>query len=186
MRISAGEAKGVRLVVPEGIRPTSEKVRQAVLTSLGSVLEGARVLDLFCGSGAWGLEALSRGASEAVLVDNDPSSLAACRSNITAAGMEGRATLVRKDARRYLEKDALDDGPFGVVFADPPYADPPHEEGRPSARVLQALAKVLTQGGVALWESRHSDDPFQAPEEWLVEERRYGDTQITRLRLNST
>ena len=118
MRVVAGTAKGRRLVTPPGTdtRPTSDRVREAIFNALHSldVVVGARVLDLFAGSGALGIEALSRGAIDAVFVDSSAKAIDAIRENLATTGLNG--TVVRADAHRY------DDGPFGLALVDPPYA----------------------------------------------------------------
>jgi 16S rRNA (guanine966-N2)-methyltransferase len=114
----AGIAKGRRLVTPPGLdtRPTSDRVREAIFNALGSIdaVAGARVLDLFAGSGALGIEALSRGAASAVFVDISAAALEAVRTNLETTGLEG--TSIRIDAHKY------DDGPFELALLDPPYA----------------------------------------------------------------
>jgi 16S rRNA (guanine966-N2)-methyltransferase len=122
VRIVAGEFGGRRLVVPRDgrVRPTADRVREAWMSILAPELEGARVLDLFAGSGALGLEALSRGAAHATFVELAPASLEALRANIAALGVEGRVTVRRGDALRFVQ--ALEAGAYDVAFADPPYA----------------------------------------------------------------
>lgn len=130
MRVVAGEARGRRLDAPPGqaIRPTSDRVREAifgVLTSLAPVvgwsLEGATVADLFAGSGALGIEALSRGAARAVFVDADRQAVEAIGANLSGTGLAGtRATVVRADVQRWL--DRVTDAAFDLVLCDPPYA----------------------------------------------------------------
>lgn len=126
MRVGGGSARGTPLMVPAtaATRPTSDRVRQAVFNILthgiaGFTLEGARVLDLFAGTGALGLEALSRGAPFAVFIDNDAGARAVIRQNIERTGMTGRTRLSRRDAARLggIGKSP----PFDLVFADPPY-----------------------------------------------------------------
>ena len=118
MRVVAGTAKGRRLVTPPGLdtRPTSDRVREAIFNALVSLdaVAGARVLDLFAGSGALGIEALSRGAASAVFVDVSQQALDAVRTNLGTTGLEG--TSIRIDAHKY------DDGPFDLALLDPPYA----------------------------------------------------------------
>lgn len=128
-RIIAGVAGGRRLAVPsgQGTRPTSDRAREALFSSLetllasggGPGLAGARVLDLYAGSGAVGLEALSRGASRAVLVESDPKALAVLRSNVSALGLPGAEVLGTTVARALARAAPC---AFDVVFADPPYA----------------------------------------------------------------
>ncbi|HET8592654.1 MAG TPA: RsmD family RNA methyltransferase [Solirubrobacterales bacterium] len=115
LRITGGELRGRRLKVPRGdVRPTTERVREAVFSILGEV-SGARVLDLFCGSGALAVEALSRGAAEATLVDSDPRT---ARDNLEALGLEERARTVRSDAARFLGR--AEQRSFDLVLCDPP------------------------------------------------------------------
>jgi 16S rRNA (guanine966-N2)-methyltransferase len=121
MRIVAGEFGGRRLVVPRDgrVRPTADRVREAWMSIVAPELPGARVLDLFAGSGALGLEALSRGASHATFVELAPASLEALRGNIDALGVGERATVRRGDALRFVQ--GLHAGAYDVAFADPPY-----------------------------------------------------------------
>src|SRR3954454_13523692 len=122
MRIVAGIYGGRRLVVPKGarVRPTGDRVREAWMSILGSELRGARVLDLFAGSGALGLEMLSRGAAHADFVELSPASLTALRQNIDALGAAAETTVHRGDALRSAER--VPAGAFDIAVADPPYA----------------------------------------------------------------
>src|SRR5918999_1694005 len=121
MRIISGVYRGRRLVVPRDarVRPTADRVRESWMSILGDELVGARVLDLFAGSGALGLEALSRGADTATFVELNPASLKALEQNISALAVEDAATVHRGDAIRFAGK--LPEGTYDVVFADPPY-----------------------------------------------------------------
>jgi 16S rRNA (guanine966-N2)-methyltransferase len=101
------------------VRPTADRVREAWMSILGQSLDGARVLDLFAGSGALGLEALSRGAASATFVELNPPSLRALHENITALGVQSDVTVHRGDAMRFAER--LPEGAFDLVLADPPY-----------------------------------------------------------------
>jgi 16S rRNA (guanine966-N2)-methyltransferase len=125
MRVIAGELKGQRLVAPRGwkVRPTSERVREAVFSTLGDRVEGATVLDLYCGTGALAIEALSRGAAHAVLVERDPRAVAVIRRNLEVLGLGDRAELVRADAGAWLAgATARPDGRrYDLVFVDAPY-----------------------------------------------------------------
>src|SRR5690242_18499798 len=120
MRIVAGEWRGRRLVAPAGrtTRPTSDRVREAVFSILGP-LDGESVLDLFAGSGALALEALSRGAGQATLVERDRAALKALRANVEALGAEAR--VVAGDAAAFLDSAARDGAHYDLVFLDPPY-----------------------------------------------------------------
>ena len=121
MRIVGGQFGGRRLVMPKDarVRPTADRVREAWMSILGEELNGARVLDLFAGSGALGLEALSRGAASATFVELNPPSLRALDENISTLCAENAVTVHRGDAMRYAER--LAERAFDIVFADPPY-----------------------------------------------------------------
>jgi 16S rRNA (guanine966-N2)-methyltransferase len=168
LRIVAGEFKGRRLRAPRGTRtrPTADRVREALFSMLGDV-GGTRVLDLYAGSGALGIEALSRGAESAVFVERDPQAVAAIERNLTAIGVE--ATVSRQDVLRYLGGA---EGPFDLVFCDPPY-DSASRVAAPLAERLPMLtaedARIVTES-----DKRH---PLELPFP-LLTEREYGDTRI--------
>lgn len=169
MRVVAGELRGRRLGSPPrkaGVRPTSDRVREALFSILADRVVEASVLDLFAGTGALSIEAISRGAERAVLVDDNPS---LARSNIDALGLGDRCRLVGADVQRFLERER---GRFDLIFCDPPYrlAD------RLQASLDKLLPALLADGGVVVLESS-----VRAPlrlELPLVAERRYGDTLI--------
>lgn len=172
MKVISGTAKGLRLKAPRSARPTTSLVRGAVFGMLGS-LEGCRVLDLFAGSGALGIEALSRGAVWADFVDRDPRSCAAVRRNLMLGGLEGKARVRRAPADRALRSLEAD---YDVVFMDPPYADPGLE--RLLAQV--AASPRLGAGGVVV--VFHSSRLPLSPHYdglGLLRERRYGDTTVS-------
>jgi 16S rRNA (guanine966-N2)-methyltransferase len=123
MRIIAGEKRRMTLRCPPGekTRPTTERVRESLFGSLDPRLPGARVLDLFAGAGTLGLEALSRGAAHATLVDDYPKALDALKSNIERLEMGDRARVVRSDAVKFLKREAPAEAPFDIILADPPY-----------------------------------------------------------------
>lgn len=123
LRIVAGELKGRRLRVPDapGVRPTSDRVRQALFDLLGQRLPGGRVLDAYAGTGALGFEALSRGAAEAVFVESGREAGVAIRENAGSLGVADRCRLVQGDAVALLDGGRLE-GPFAWIFADPPWA----------------------------------------------------------------
>lgn len=126
MRVIAGTAKGTRLGrAPAGVRPVSDRVREGLFSSIGPWIEGSRVLDLYAGTGAVGIEALSRGAEHATFVDSSPSAVAAVRDNLRRAGFEGRGAVRRSNVLTFLERAG---GPgFDLVFLDPPYETGPAE-----------------------------------------------------------
>jgi 16S rRNA (guanine966-N2)-methyltransferase len=176
-RIVAGAAKGRRLIVPaKGTRPTSERAREALFNSLRSLLdvEEARVLDLFAGSGAVGLEALSRGAAAATFVESDRGACDVLRRNIDAIGLPG-ATLIRRPAAAVL--DGEPDAPYDLVFADPPYAL--------SDADLEVLLRRLVErhwlagDAVVIVERSSRGEPLTWPDGVApVMNRRYGEGQL--------
>jgi 16S rRNA (guanine966-N2)-methyltransferase len=166
-RITGGELRGRRLYVPKkGVRPTMGKVREAIFSMLGSV-DGAQVLDLFSGSGALGIEALSRGAADAVLVDTHP---APARRNVDDLELGERARIVRADSSRFLKR--AEPGSFDLVLCDPPYrlAD------RLGADLVQLIPGVLADGGRVMVET--SPQRPLALELPVLTERAYGDTLV--------
>jgi 16S rRNA (guanine966-N2)-methyltransferase len=167
VRVVAGTAGGRRLHAPPGhaLRPTSERVREAVFSSLESLgaVDGSVVVDLFAGTGALGIEALSRGASRAVFVDADPAAIAAVRSNLETTGLAGDALVVQSDAVRFLRHGHE---PFDLAFADPPYEFQAWEE---VFSLLDARIAVL-----------ESDRVLEVGPGWrTTKQKRYGDTVVT-------
>ena len=126
MRVVSGEARGRRLVAPAGqdTRPTTDRVRESMFNALESLeaVAGATVLDLFAGSGALGIEALSRGAARCTFVEHDRAALAAVRANLEATGLAGRAEVVSGDAHRALTSFSAAGRRFDLALLDPPYA----------------------------------------------------------------
>lgn len=169
MRIVSGEWGGRRIQAPPGraTRPTTDRVREAWMSTVSDWLPGARVLDLFAGSGALGLEALSRGAEHAVFVETAPPALKALRANLDALGAGARAEIVRGDAVRYAE--GLEAGAFDVAFADPPYG-----QGFAGALARAFAARPFA----ALLCIEHGRDDV-LPDLPDARSRRYGDTVLT-------
>ncbi|HEX3041410.1 MAG TPA: RsmD family RNA methyltransferase [Solirubrobacterales bacterium] len=175
MRVIAGELKGQRLVAPQGwkVRPTSDRVREAIFSALGERVEGAQVLDLYCGTGALAIEALSRGAAAAVLVDRDTRP---ALGNVQRLGLAERAELVRADVGRWLAQ--VSPGPFAgkfdLVFVDAPY--------RLADRVAQDLnthlPQLLAEGGRAVVESG-ARRPLQIEALEPLRQRRYGAADVS-------
>jgi 16S rRNA (guanine966-N2)-methyltransferase len=166
VRIVAGEFGGRRLLVPRDgrVRPTADRVREAWMSILAPELPGARVLDLFAGSGALGLEALSRGALHATFVELAPASLEALRGNIETLGVGSRVTVRRGDALRFAQ--GLGAGEYDVAFADPPY-------GADAADRLVALFRETPFARILSVE-HPADRPVAGDQT-----RRYGDTAVT-------
>jgi 16S rRNA (guanine966-N2)-methyltransferase len=173
MRVIAGELRGRRLVAPRGwkVRPTSDRVREAVFSALGEI-GGARVLDLYCGTGALAIEALSRGAASAILVDRDTRP---ALGNVERLGLGERVELVRADAGRWLASRAEDPSTprFDLVFVDAPYrlAD------RVGQELNAHLPSVLAERGRTIVESG-AGRPLRIDSLEQLRQRRYGATDI--------
>lgn len=169
MRIIAGEWGGRRIAAPRGrdVRPTADRIREAWMSALGPRIPGFRVLDLFAGSGALGLEALSRGAREVVFVERARGALRVLRANIDALGAGERCTVVAADAFAWLGGDRP--GAFDVALADPPYA-----QGT-AARLLERF--VREPFAAELWIEHRTSETL--PEVPGLRHRRYGDTTLT-------
>jgi 16S rRNA (guanine966-N2)-methyltransferase len=171
MRIIAGTHGGRELTAPKGraTRPTSDRVREALFSILGDI-GGLRVLDLFAGSGALGIEALSRGAGEATLVDSAASAVAAIKRNLESLGAQ--AEVVRQPAARFLQGASRGARQYDLVFLDPPYRDA-STLGR---ELTSALTPILAPDARVVAESdRRSPLGLGLT---LLDERRYGDTMI--------
>jgi len=173
MRVTGGIGRGRRLKVPAGaqVRPTSDKVKQALFNILGDKVEGGAFLDLFAGAGGIGIEALSRGAGRVVFVDAAKSSLAAVKQNIEQLGFGERAEVVLSKAESFLKRPA---GPFDLVFLDPPYA----EEMQPLLEMV-AGAGILKPHSIVIAEHfKKQVSPERAGTLALYREARYGDTVL--------
>ena len=181
MRIVAGAAKGRRLTAPSSdrIRPTADRVKEALFASLQPVLPGARVLDLYAGTGALGLEALSRGARSVTFVERDRAALDVLRRNIAAVGLPGTHIVTSDVARAVLAE--LPGVPFDLVVADPPYQLPRAEV----VAMLAALPARLAAGAVVVLERSVREGDVTWPQGLLPgDPRRYGDTVLLRADLD--
>ena len=172
MRVIAGRLGGRRLAAPRGLatRPTSDRVREALFSALGDV-RGARVLDLYAGTGALGIEALSRGATQATFVESARAALAALRENLAALGLEASARVVAQPVARAVPGLS---GPFDLVFADPPYA----AIAEVSAAIA-ALAPVLEGEARVVVEHASRDEAPALAGLTARPSRAYGDTSVT-------
>ncbi|MCL6522751.1 MAG: 16S rRNA (guanine(966)-N(2))-methyltransferase RsmD [Firmicutes bacterium] len=180
MRIVAGEWRGRRLARPApATRPTSERVREAVFDLLEARRPpAAAVLDLFAGTGALALEALSRGAGRAVLVEGDAAAARVVRRNIALCGAEGRARLLAMDWRRALDRLEREGERFGLVFLDPPYGRGLLEE---ALRRLdgEGAAPLLEPGALLVAERARGEELPQGVGSFIrLDERRYGETVV--------
>ena len=174
-RIVGGTARGRRLAVPaRGTRPTSDRAREALFNSLAGLvdLSGSRVLDLFAGSGAIGLEALSRGAAAATFVDSDRAACAVIEHNVEAVGLPG-ATVHRRPAGPFLVGSTPDE-PFDLVFADPPYA---FGEAALAALLASLVAApwVVPGGVIVVERSARGAEPAWPEAIESVKQKRYGE-----------
>jgi 16S rRNA (guanine966-N2)-methyltransferase len=174
VRIVGGEARGrvLRAVPGRSTRPTSDRVRQSLFDTLGQRCDDLRVLDLFAGTGALGLEALSRGAREATLIEHDKDACAVAERNAQTLGYGDRCRIVCDDVFRALPRLS---GTYDLIFCDPPYA------ARATAAIVEALASgmLLAEGGTAVLEKdRREPLPPIPPVFRLSQERRYGDTVL--------
>ncbi len=179
MRVIAGRFGGRRLRAPKGTsttRPTSEKVREAIFSMLGElVLEDARVLDLFAGTGALGIEALSRGAARAVFVERDRAALAALRANLRELDLDADEAEVRRgEALAALRSARAGAETYDLVLIDPPY----RRAGGIAGELSPALAPLLSEQARVVVESDRRA-PLELSWGEIERQRRYGDTTIT-------
>lgn len=178
LRVIAGSVGGRHLVAPKGsARPTTDRLKEALFASLGPHrAEGAIVLDLYSGSGALAIEALSRGAARAVLVDRDGAAEAAILANLTTVGFDDVARFQRSSVAAFLQA-LVPEAPFGLVFLDPPYDTATGEV----AATLSGLARaqMVAPGGTVVLERPKAGEAVPLPEGWRIEkERAYGDTLL--------
>jgi 16S rRNA (guanine966-N2)-methyltransferase len=173
MRVIAGSAGGIPLKTPANeARPTMDRVREAIFSSLGDLVIGARVLDLFAGSGAFGIEALSRGAAEAVFVDNHPEAIETIKKNLAKTKLDGR--VVRADVFRFLAGDLT---PFQLVFADPPYAKRSHDRDFAYELLQNTNLRAAVDGLLVLERApARLDLPLSFWE--VTRAKRYGSTEV--------
>ena len=177
LRITAGQWRGrvIRTVAGQAVRPSPAMLREALFNIVGPAIQGARFLDLAAGSGAVGIEALSRGAAHAVFVDSHPSSLAIVRRNLETLGALGSATLLRRDAALAPEELARRGERFDLAFLDPPY------DTETAAACVRAPGLRAIIGPRCRLYVQHRRGQTLAPAAgWrLVDERRFGDTMLT-------
>jgi 16S rRNA (guanine966-N2)-methyltransferase len=178
MRIIAGSARGAKLgPVPPGVRPVSDRAREGLFSSLGDRVLDAEVLDLYAGTGALGIEALSRGAKGATFVESDRRAVAAVRANLSTVGLESQARVRHRPVLAFLRAELRPPGGSAVAFLDPPYATPVEE--------VQEALQVLEEGwkGVGSWTvvlTRPSrNDRIVIPVNWQATRRLlYGDSLV--------
>ncbi len=182
MRVIAGTAKGVRLApVPAGTRPMSDMAREGLFASLGPLVVGAACLDLFAGTGATGIEALSRGAERATFVERSAAAVSAIRRNLGLTGFEAAGTVVRANVARWLAGSLGAQATFDLVFCDPPY----ELGGDALGEFLAALDAgwLATEGWTVVVTRGHKSSSPVVPVHWAVRRQlRYGDSLLTQYR----
>jgi 16S rRNA (guanine966-N2)-methyltransferase len=181
MRVISGSARGIPLRIPShDVRPTMEMVRGAIFSALGERVVGAKVLDLFSGSGAFGIEALSRGAAASTFVDNHPKAIAAIKANLEKTRLEG--AVVRSDVFRFLERTVQI---FDLIFADPPYSKRPSDPDQAAQLIMSpALKDRLSDDGLVILEKTSGDLAVEAHGWTVVRDKEYGSTQVLFLTAN--
>ena len=181
MRVIAGAAGGIRLDVPRTeVRPTMDRVKAAIFSSLGEEVIGARVLDLFAGTGALGIEALSRGAASALFVEDNSAAIAAIERNLARTKLEGLVR--RQDVFSFLRSMQTRD-PFRIIFADPPYEKT--KSGGEFTNLLledRQLAEMLEPSGIFVLEKRPAEQMPRMPLWNVTRARAYGATEVLFLR----
>jgi 16S rRNA (guanine966-N2)-methyltransferase len=185
MRVVAGSAGGVRLVVPEtDVRPTMDRVKAAIFSSLQGAIEGARVLDLFAGTGALGIEALSRGAESAMFVEENRAAVLAIEQNFLRTKLRGPVR--KQEVFAFLESAGARQR-FDIIFADPPYEKT--KRGGEFTRLLlsnQTLADLLEPDGLFVLEKRPSEELFCSPLWDVIRAKTYGATEVLFLKHPAT
>jgi 16S rRNA (guanine966-N2)-methyltransferase len=177
MRVIAGVAGGIRLDVPRtDVRPTMDRVKAAIFSSLGEEVVGARVLDLFAGTGALGIEALSRGAASALFVEDNSAAIAAIERNLARTKLEGR--IRRQDVFSFLRSTQTRE-PFQIIFADPPY-EKAKSGGAFTSLLLEdaQLAELLEPSGIFVLEKRPAEQTSRMPLWKVLRARAYGSTEV--------
>ena len=181
MRIISGLAGGIPIKVPDAVaRPTTDKVRQALFSSLGDLVPTARVLDLFAGSGALGLECLSRGAASALFVEQHKGAAEIIKANLAKSRLKGGLIRIGEALRTLTELAKVQPGAFDLIFADPPYAHGRQDKNW-ALELLQSevLPLVLAPGGSFILECRVTTAELSPAWGWsVVRDREYGDTRL--------
>jgi len=181
MRVIAGSAGGIHLTVPQrGVRPTMDRVKAAIFSSLADQVIDAPILDLFAGSGGLGIEALSRGAASVLFVEEDRQSIRAIEKNLAKTNLRGRVR--QQDVFEFLRRSSFAEK-FRIIFADPPYEKTKAGEHFTEKLLANAaLAQLLEPGGVFVLEKR-SAERIPEPELWnVIRGKTYGATEVLFLR----
>jgi 16S rRNA (guanine966-N2)-methyltransferase len=186
MRIIAGTAGGIPLQTPKhDVRPTTDRVREAVFSKLANILPGARIADLFAGSGAWGLEALSRGAAHTVFIEKNRAACEIIRRNAEKARLDDRSEIRCADVTGWLRSAR---GPFDAVFADPPYRKAAADVDFATQLLASPdLCRLMASNGIFVLESLPSRETVVVPPTWkLLDQRTYGSSAVSFLRLRTS
>lgn len=175
MRLSGGEGKGRRLAdPPDGVRPTSGRVKDSLFNSIAALLPGSRVLDLYAGSGALGIEAIARGAASATFIEIDRKVQRVIIENLQRCGFQERSELIEGDVLKMLKQPYRLHGPFDLVFADPPYADSDFAE----VMTLLQQGELVAPDGLVIFEAS-SRAKLSVPGGWSQRKRQeIGDTAM--------
>ncbi len=174
VRIISGSARGLKLLTPDGIntRPTADRVKEALFSSLADKISSSLVLDAFSGSGALGIEALSRGARRAVMTESDPKAFSLCRENLKKARLADRGEVILTDALSYIDKTSEF---FDIIFLDPPYASGLYEP------FLKKAEKHLAPGGIIIVEYEEKNLPVIPGFYSVTKEKKYGRVHLSYL-----
>ena len=178
MRVIAGRAGGVRLISPKnGVRPTMDRVKAAIFSSLGEMVIGAQILDLFAGTGALGIEALSRGANSALFVEQDRQSISAIEKNLSKTQLAGRVR--QQDVFGFLKNTRATGEKFQIIFADPPYDKMKSGQGFTEELLAnETLPRLLEPAGVFVLEKRPGEE-VPSTKLWRVtRQKTYGATEV--------
>jgi 16S rRNA (guanine966-N2)-methyltransferase len=177
MRVIAGSAGGIRLAVPKhGVRPTMDRVKAAIFSSLGEMVVGARVLDLFAGTGGLGIEALSRGASSAVFIDEDRQSAEIIERNLARTQLKARVR--QQDVFDFLRRVSVSET-FEIIFADPPYEKTKSGEDYVEKLLMsEALPRLLEPGGLFILEKRPAESTPENNAWHVMRQKTYGATEV--------
>lgn len=180
IRITGGEFTGRRIKVPRGVRPSSSRLREALFSILGERVAGSSVLDLFAGSGSLGLEALSRGAAQAVFIERGAAQISVLRRNIASVGAEAAARAVKADWRKGVTRLSVEGREFDIVLADPPYAFWKDERrGTKLLRLSREFGIVRDSGLLVIERPARVGLPRAAPGLEMIIERTYGDSALS-------
>lgn len=183
MRIIGGEYRGKKLAFPKSadIRPTQDRVREALFNVIAPYIRDARVLDLFAGSGSLGIEGISRGAKDVTFVDNDPRCTGIISKNVKDVDIEGKSRILRMDALRAINLLAHEGEPFDIVFLDPPY----YHDFPKKILIKLGQCDILAQNNIIVVEHSKKDKiPVKIESIIPYNQKRYGNTMLTFCRKN--